>query len=63
MAVDGAGNVYVADSYNGAVRVLRPSGPARFLIGAVVDAASQRADPVSPGKIVVIYGAGLGPAN
>jgi uncharacterized protein (TIGR03437 family) len=33
------------------------------LIGAVVDAASQRADPISPGKIVVIYGAGLGPAQ
>jgi uncharacterized protein (TIGR03437 family) len=28
-----------------------------------VDAASQRATPVSPGKIVVIYGFGLGPAQ
>jgi uncharacterized protein (TIGR03437 family) len=28
-----------------------------------VDAASQRAEPVAPGKIVVIYGAGLGPAQ
>ena len=32
-----------------------------MLIGTVVDAASQRADPISPGKIVVIYGGGLGP--
>jgi uncharacterized protein (TIGR03437 family) len=28
-----------------------------------VDAASQHADPVSPGKIVVIYGARLGPSQ
>ena len=60
VAVDGAGNVYVADVLNHAVRILRPA-KSPVLIGAVVDAASQRADPVSPGKIVVIYGAGLGP--
>jgi len=29
----------------------------------VVDAASQRVDAIAPGKIVVIYGAGLGPAK
>ena len=62
MAVDGAGNVYVADPVNNAVRILRPTNHS-VLIGAVVDAASQRADPVSPGKIVVIYGAGLGPST
>jgi uncharacterized protein (TIGR03437 family) len=62
VAVDGSGNVYVADSVNSVVRVLRPTGLS-LLIGAVVDAASQRAGPVSPGKIVVIYGAGLGPAQ
>jgi uncharacterized protein (TIGR03437 family) len=60
VAVDGAGNIYVADSVNNAVRILRPTDRS-VLIGAVVDAASQRADPVSPGKIVVVYGAGLGP--
>jgi hypothetical protein len=62
VAVDGTGDVYVADSANGVVRVLRPTGIS-VLIGAVVDAASQRAAPVTPGKIVVIYGAGLGPAQ
>ncbi len=62
VAVDGAGSVYVADSGNNAVRILRPVNRS-VLIGAVVDAASQRADPISPGKIVVIYGAGLGPAQ
>lgn len=60
VTVDGAGNVYAADSVNGAVRVLRPTNRS-ILVGAVVDAASQRLDPVSPGKIVVIYGVGLGP--
>ena len=28
-----------------------------------MDAASEQAEPLSPGKIVTIYGAGLGPAN
>jgi uncharacterized protein (TIGR03437 family) len=62
VAVDGAGDIYVADSVNNAVRVLRPTDRT-VLIGAVVDAASQRADPVSPGKIVVVYGTGLGPSQ
>ena len=44
------------------IRILRPA-KSSVLIGAVVDAASQHADPISPGKIVVIYGAGLGPSQ
>ena len=68
IAVDNSGNVYVDDSVNGTygfIRVLRPTTAVQpsLLVSAVVDAASQRADPVSPGKIVVIYGAGLGPAQ
>jgi len=62
LALDGAGNLYVADSGNHVVRILRPTNQS-VLVGAVVDAASQRADPVSPGKIVVLYGAGLGPSQ
>jgi uncharacterized protein (TIGR03437 family) len=62
VAVDGAGNIYVADARNSVIRILRPA-KSTALIGAVVDAASQHADPVSPGKIVVIYGAGLGPSQ
>jgi uncharacterized protein (TIGR03437 family) len=61
LAVDSAGNVYVADTYHSVVRILRPMNYS-LLIGAVVDAASQRADPVSPGKIVGICGVGLGPS-
>jgi uncharacterized protein (TIGR03437 family) len=60
--VDGPGNIYVADPVNNVVRILRPADRP-VLIGAVADAASQRADPISPGKIVVVYGAGLGPAQ
>jgi uncharacterized protein (TIGR03437 family) len=60
LALDSAGNLYVADSGNNVVRILQPANQS-VLVGAVVDAASQRDDPVSPGKIVVIYGAGLGP--
>jgi uncharacterized protein (TIGR03437 family) len=60
--MDGGGNVYIADAGNGVVRILRPTNHS-LLIGAVVDAASQRAGPVSPGKIVVVYGAGLGPSQ
>jgi len=62
VAVDRAGNVYVADVLNSAIRVLRPA-KSSVLIGAVVDGASRHADPVSPGKIVVIHGAGLGPSQ
>lgn len=71
LTVDLAGNVYVTDQYsgayvtdqyNGAVRVLRPVNES-LLIGGLADAASQRPDPVAPGKIVVIYGVGLGPSQ
>jgi uncharacterized protein (TIGR03437 family) len=44
------------------VRFLQPTSNAS-LIGSVLDAASQRPAPISPGKIIVIYGAGLGPAQ
>jgi trimeric autotransporter adhesin len=60
IAVDQQGNVYVADTFNQRVRILKPAHAAA-LISSVVDAASQRAGAVSPGKIVTIYGAGLGP--
>jgi uncharacterized protein (TIGR03437 family) len=62
VAVDREGNLYVADTDNHAIRMLRPTNRA-VLISAVVDAASQRVKAISPGSIVVIYGAGLGPAQ
>jgi uncharacterized protein (TIGR03437 family) len=62
VAVDQAGNVYVADGPNNAIRVLKPVNQST-IISAVLDAASQTAIAVSPGKIVTIYGVGLGPAQ
>ncbi len=61
VAADASGNVYFSDAFNEVIRVLRPY--THPLLSAVVDAASQRPDPVTPGKIVVIYGARLGPAS
>jgi len=62
LAVDSTGNVYVADVGNSAIRLLSPTS-APVLISAVVDAASEMAGPLSPGKIVTIYGGGLGPST
>ena len=41
--------------------MLRPTAQTT-IVGAVVDAASEASAPISPGKIVVVYGSGLGPA-
>jgi uncharacterized protein (TIGR03437 family) len=74
VTVDGTGNIYVAatgdfedqaydDGVNcSAIRILRPSNSS-VLIGAVRDAAGARANAISTGKIVAIYGAGLGPSQ
>jgi uncharacterized protein (TIGR03437 family) len=62
IAVDHAGNVYVAEAGNNVVRVLRPTN-APVLVSAVLDAATESAIPLTPGKIVAIYGGGLGPSD
>lgn len=67
--LDGAGNLYFADSGNDRVRRLVPERavvappPAVTLLPPLtaVNAASMRQGPVAPGEMVVIYGEGLGP--
>jgi uncharacterized protein (TIGR03437 family) len=58
IAVDAAGNVYVADSGNNAVRVLRPVSTS-ISLSAVLNGASNRPGPVSPGEVVSLFGTGL----
>jgi uncharacterized protein (TIGR03437 family) len=58
LMVDTAGNVYVADTGNSAIRLLRPIATS-VSIAAVTNAASNLAGPVSPGELVTIYGSGM----
>ncbi len=59
IAVDAAGNVYLADTANNSVRMLQPSGSG-VSIGAVVNGASNQTGAIAPGEVIVIYGSGLG---
>ena len=62
VAVDASGNIYIVDNGNNAIRRLQPTSKPT-LVCSVVDAASESIVPVSPGKIVVIYGTGIGPST
>ena len=65
--LDGAGDLYCADTNNNRVRRLVPTGvilpPAVILPTplSVVNAASLAAEPVAPGEVVTIFGSGMGP--
>jgi len=65
--LDGAGELYFADTGNNRVRRLVPAGaidPPPVVIPpalSIQSAASMAAGPVAPGEIVTLLGAGLGP--
>jgi trimeric autotransporter adhesin len=59
---DSAGNLYVADTGNNAIRLLQPTGSG-VTVNAVVNAASNQKGPIAPGEIVTLYGSGLGPSQ
>jgi uncharacterized protein (TIGR03437 family) len=61
IAVDAAGNIYISDPIDNVVRVLRPSAQPPVSIAAVTNGASNLAEPIAPGEIIVVYGSGLGP--
>jgi len=64
VAVDSAGNVYVADRENNRIRVLTPAAVTtqKPTIISMVNAASYIGGPISPGELVTIFGSGVGPA-
>jgi uncharacterized protein (TIGR03437 family) len=59
VAVDTSGNLFIADTRNNRIREVQPVNA----LGAIQNAASYATGAVSPGEIVIVYGAGLGPAT
>ncbi|HLK49195.1 MAG TPA: hypothetical protein VKT49_13730 [Bryobacteraceae bacterium] len=62
IALDGSGNLYVADAANNAVRLLQAVA-STLSVSAISNAASNQGSTISPGEIVVLYGSGLGPSQ
>ncbi len=63
VAVSANGSIYVADSKNHAIRLLRPDFSSAPFISAVANAASNLSGSIAPGEIVVLYGSGIGHAQ
>ena len=65
LAVDGTGNVYIADAGNGRVRELQAQAAAPIALTGLtlVNAATLQMGPIAPGEIVTITGATFDPAH
>ncbi len=68
LLLDGAGDLYFADTGNNRVRRLVPQAappPALVVLPplSAVSAASLLQGPVAPGELIVLFGAGLGPES
>jgi uncharacterized protein (TIGR03437 family) len=61
LSVDLAGNVYVADTANYAIRLLHPTSSS-IGITALLNAASNASGAIAPGEVVVLYGSSIGPS-
>jgi uncharacterized protein (TIGR03437 family) len=62
LAVNAGGTVWVADTFNNAVRLLQFAGGGTK-VDAVTNGASLLSGPVAPGEVIVIWGSGLGPTT
>jgi uncharacterized protein (TIGR03437 family) len=62
LSLDTAGNIYLADTGNSAIRLLQPAASTTTL-SAVTNGATNQQGPIAPGEIVVLYGSGIGPSQ
>ena len=60
LAVDSAGNLYIADTSNNAIRQVQRASSTMTITG-VTNGASNASGPIAAGEVVTIYGTGLGP--
>ena len=62
IALDAAGDIFVADSRAGAVFKIQPaSAPSPPTIAYILNSASNNPPPAAPGEIVTLYGVNIGP--